>query len=69
MSGDEVSGHVLSLDSRPLTEIIHLHRLWWPINLPGMPVHRLPLSALFASSGEGWKKPPLGRAMNWVEEG
>ena len=65
MSNDEVRRRVLGTDSRPLTEVIALHRLRWLGHVLRMPAHRLPLRALFARAGQGWKKRRGGQTMTW----
>ena len=65
MSNDEVRRRVLGAESRPLTEVIALHRLRWLGHVLRMPAHRVPIRALFARAGQGWKKRRGGQVMTW----
>ena len=65
MSNDEVRRRVLGSDSRPLSEVISLHRLRWLGHVLRMPTHRFPQRALLALPGCGWKKQRGGQPMTW----
>ena len=65
MSNDEVRRRVLGTDSRPLSELVSLHRLRWLGHVLRMPAHRLPQRALLAPPGCGWKKQRGGQPMTW----
>ena len=50
-----------------LIDVLQHHQLRWLGHVLRMPETRLPRRALFAKSGEGWKKPPGGQVSTWQQ--
>jgi hypothetical protein len=65
ISNADVCQRVLGTNSRPLSDVISLHRLRWLGHVLRMPTHRLPYRALFARAGCDWKKQRGGQTMTW----
>ena len=65
VSNEDVRRRVLGSDSRPLPELISLHRLRWFGHVLRMPTHRLPQRALLSLPGRGWNKQRGGQPMTW----
>lgn len=65
MSNDEMHRCALGTGSRPLTELIAVHRLRWLGCALHMPVHRLLFRVLFARVDQAWKKRRGDHITTW----
>lgn len=64
-TNDEVRQRLFGADSLDLEQTIQLAQLRWLGHVLRMPPQRLPRRALFATAGDGWKKPQGGQPMTW----
>lgn len=60
--------HTLGANSCPLAEITSLHHIPSLEKVLRTPAYFIPLRAIFARSGQGWKKRRCSQAMTWSED-